>query len=164
MASQSKVDKAIVRTVAEHGGPITLKNIMYQLERSNLHEGRSFRTVSDRVYALRRDGVLLQVGQGQNARYELGEATKEKITERAQQNEETRRREQQEQPDQHEQENTNTTPSAATAGATSTTERSPEKLGPCTAVHMGSCWVITPVGNSAQPLPEPASPTPPASI
>ena len=58
MTAQRKIDKAIVKVVGEAPEAISIKSMMHRMDKGNLHEGRSMRTVADRVYDLRRQGVL----------------------------------------------------------------------------------------------------------
>lgn len=70
MPNQHRLDKAILAVVGERQ-PISLNNIMTHLDSDHIRDGRSMRTAKDRVYTLRREGMLVQVGIGQNTTYAL---------------------------------------------------------------------------------------------
>ncbi len=68
----SQIDEAILGVVRKASGPVTIKNIMYRLRtQPELADGRSMANVTTRVYDLRRDGHLKQIGVGQDARYTM---------------------------------------------------------------------------------------------
>jgi len=119
----SKLDKAILKVIGETP-EITINNLMFKLDKGNLHEGKSKRAVANHVYELRRQGLIKQLGQSSNVRYILASQS-QPTTEQDRQLAEARQRE-----------------DVAASVAPASTQ--PEQLGVCDLIDLGSMYILTP--------------------
>jgi hypothetical protein len=150
MTTLSKIDKAIMKVITEAPEPISIKNLMFKLDRGGLHEGKSMRTIADRVYALRKQGLITQVGVAANVRYTVPDAQAAPAIEQERQLAEARQRE-------------------ASAAPTSTP---PKQLGECDLIDLGAFYIIEPRTPRPPTIVEPAersheqniTPPPPTSV
>jgi hypothetical protein len=135
MSSHTRVDNAIVAVLEKAGEPSTLKALVHRLENAGLNEGRSNRVVADRIYELRREGRIEQVGIGKDTRYAPLGYTKQAETERTRQLAEARRRTEEE---------IVARGLAAPESVPPAPAIEPEQLGPCDLLDLGDRYVAVP--------------------